>query len=243
MNFAVAETGAVVVCTNEGNADMCTSLPGVHIACMGIEKIIPRERDLGVFLRLLARSATSQPVTTYTTHFLGPRAGGELHVGIVDNGRAEILGREAIRESLACIRCGACMNTCPVFRRSGGHSDGYARSPAPAARAAAPLVRALEHLGAGSASCRRCRGAAFARSIGGVVVVSAFTTHFTHFRAATVASRASYQTNGAHRISRRVAKKPAHPRKPFTGCRRRIRRLAHTETARMPAFRGGRFLG
>lgn len=125
VNFAVAETGAVVVCTNEGNADMGTSLPDLHIACMGVEKIIPRERDLGVFLRLLARSATGQPVTAYTTHYLGPRAGGELHIVIVDNGRAEILGREALRESLACIRCGACMNTCPVFRRSGGHSYGY----------------------------------------------------------------------------------------------------------------------
>jgi len=125
VNFAVAETGAVVVCTNEGNADMGTSLPPLHIACMGLEKIIPRERDLGVFLRLLARSATGQPVTAYTTHFLGPRAGGELHIVIVDNGRAEILGREALRGSLACIRCGACMNTCPVFRRSGGHSYGY----------------------------------------------------------------------------------------------------------------------
>ena len=125
VNFAVAETGAVVVCTNEGNADMGTSLPPLHIACMGIEKIIPRERDLGVFLRLLARSATGQPVTAYTTHFLGPRAGGELHIVIVDNGRAEILGRDALRGSLACIRCGACMNTCPVFRRSGGHSYGY----------------------------------------------------------------------------------------------------------------------
>ena len=104
---------------------MGTSLPPLHIACMGLEKIIPRERDLGVFLRLLARSATGQPVTAYTTHYLGPRAGGELHIVIVDNGRAEILGREALRGSLACIRCGACMNTCPVFRRSGGHSYGY----------------------------------------------------------------------------------------------------------------------
>lgn len=122
VNFAVAETGAIVVCTNEGNADMGTSLPALHIACMGLEKIIPRERDLGVFLRLLARSATGQPITTYTTHFLGPRAGGELHIVIVDNGRSDALGREAVRGALACIRCGACMNTCPVYRRSGGHS-------------------------------------------------------------------------------------------------------------------------
>jgi L-lactate dehydrogenase complex protein LldF len=126
VNFAVAETGAVVVCTNEGNSDMGASLPPLHIACMGVEKIVPRQRDLGVFTRLLARSATGQPVTTYTTHYLGPRAGGELHIVIVDNGRSRILGNDELRRSLACIRCGACMNTCPVFRRSGGHSYGYA---------------------------------------------------------------------------------------------------------------------
>jgi L-lactate dehydrogenase complex protein LldF len=125
VNFAVAETGAVVVCTNEGNADMGTSLPPLHIACMGLEKVIPRERDLGVFLRLLARSATGQPITAYTTHYLGPRVGGELHIVIVDNGRSAVLGRDALRDSLACIRCGACMNTCPVYRRSGGHSYHY----------------------------------------------------------------------------------------------------------------------
>jgi L-lactate dehydrogenase complex protein LldF len=138
VNFAVAETGAVVVCTNEGNADMGTSLPPLHIACMGIEKIVPRERDLGVFLRLLARSATGQPITAYTTHFEGPRAGGELHIVIVDNGRTAVLGREAIRGSLACIRCGACMNTCPVFRRSGGHSYRYT-VPGPIGSVLAPL--------------------------------------------------------------------------------------------------------
>ena len=125
VNFAIAETGGIVVCTNEGNADMGTSLPPLHIACMGIEKLIPRERDLGVFLRLLARSATGQPITAYSTHYQGPRAGGELHVVIVDNGRSSILAREALRGALGCIRCGACMNTCPVYRRSGGHSYGY----------------------------------------------------------------------------------------------------------------------
>jgi L-lactate dehydrogenase complex protein LldF len=138
VNFAVAETGAVVVCTNEGNADMGTSLPPLHIACMGIEKIVPRERDLGVFLRLLARSATGQPITAYTTHFLGPRAGGELHIVIVDNGRSDALGRETVRDALACIRCGACMNTCPVFRRSGGHSYRYT-VPGPIGSVLAPL--------------------------------------------------------------------------------------------------------
>ncbi len=125
VNFAVAETGGVVVCTNEGNADMGTTLPPVHIACMGVEKLIPRLQDLAVFLRLLARSATGQPVTTYTTHFHGPRREGELHVVVVDNGRSAQLKDKVFRRSLACIRCGACMNTCPVFRRSGGYSYGF----------------------------------------------------------------------------------------------------------------------
>jgi len=122
VNFAVAETGGVVVCTNEGNADMGTSLPPLHVACMGVEKVVPRLEDLGVFLRVLARSATGQACTTYTTHFHAPMRGGELHVVIVDNGRSALLADETYREALACIRCGACMNTCPVFRRSGGYS-------------------------------------------------------------------------------------------------------------------------
>jgi L-lactate dehydrogenase complex protein LldF len=122
VNFAIAETGGFVVCTNEGNADMGTSLPPLHIACVGVEKILPKATDLGVFTRLLARSATGQPISTYTTHFQGPIAGGELHIVIVDNGRSRLLADESFRRSLCCIRCGACMNTCPVFRRSGGHS-------------------------------------------------------------------------------------------------------------------------
>jgi L-lactate dehydrogenase complex protein LldF len=122
VNFAIAETGGFVVCTNEGNADLGASLPRVHIACMGVEKLVPRAADLAVFLRLLARSATGQPVTSYTSHFHGPRPGGELHLVLVDNGRSALLASESHRRALACIRCGACMNTCPVFRRSGGHS-------------------------------------------------------------------------------------------------------------------------
>lgn len=125
VNFAIAETGGFVVCTNEGNADLGVNLAPLHIACMGMEKIIPKTEHLGVFLRLLARSATGQPITTYSTHFLRPRPGCEMHVVVVDNGRTEQLGREDFRKSLYCIRCGACMNTCPVYRRSGGHSYGY----------------------------------------------------------------------------------------------------------------------
>ena len=124
VNFAVAETGGFVVVTNEGNADLGTALPPLQIACMGIEKLVPREKDLAVFLRLLARSATGQPISTYTSHFHGPAPGEgrELHLVLVDNGRSELVRRGALRSSLSCIRCAACFNTCPVFRRSGGHS-------------------------------------------------------------------------------------------------------------------------
>jgi L-lactate dehydrogenase complex protein LldF len=125
VNFAVAETGAMVVCTNEGNADMGVNAAKVQIHCMGIEKVIPRTADLAVFTRMLARSATGQAVTTYTSHYLKPAPGKEMHVIIVDNGRTDILKKPAYRNSLKCIRCGACMNTCPVYRRSGGHSYGY----------------------------------------------------------------------------------------------------------------------
>jgi L-lactate dehydrogenase complex protein LldF len=125
VNFAIAQTGGVVVCTNEGNADMGASVPKLHIASMGIEKIIPRLQDLGVFTRLLARSATGQPITSYTSHFHAPIEGGEMHVVIVDNKRSEFLSSEKYKKALNCIRCGACMNTCPVYRRSGGHSYEY----------------------------------------------------------------------------------------------------------------------
>jgi L-lactate dehydrogenase complex protein LldF len=125
VNFAISETGGIVVCTNEGNADLGASLPKLHIACMGIEKIIPRLKDLSIFTRLLARSATGQPVTSYTTHYHGPIEGGQMHIVIVDNGRTNILAQERYVKSLQCIRCGACLNTCPVYRRSGGFSYGY----------------------------------------------------------------------------------------------------------------------
>ena len=122
VNFAIAESGSFVVCTNEGNADMGVHSAGIHIACMGIEKLIPKTEHLGVFLRLLARSATGQPITTYSSHFNKPRPGQQMHVVIVDNGRSRQLGRADFRNSLKCIRCAACFNTCPVYRRSGGHS-------------------------------------------------------------------------------------------------------------------------
>jgi L-lactate dehydrogenase complex protein LldF len=125
VNFAVADTGAVVVCTNEGNADMGVHRVPIQIHCMGIEKIIPRLEHLGVFTRLLARSATGQPITIYTSHHLQPKPQGEMHIVIVDNGRSTHLGKADFRSALKCIRCGACMNSCPVYRRSGGYSYGH----------------------------------------------------------------------------------------------------------------------
>jgi L-lactate dehydrogenase complex protein LldF len=123
-NFAVAETGSVVVCTNEGNADLSANVPKLHLVSMGIEKLIPRLEDLSVFIRLLSRSALGSPITQYTSHFRGPRDGGEMHIVLVDNGRTARLGMAEFWTSLKCIRCGACMNTCPVYRRSGGLSYG-----------------------------------------------------------------------------------------------------------------------
>ncbi|MFN8572284.1 MAG: lactate utilization protein B [Gemmatimonadaceae bacterium] len=124
VNLAVAETGGFVVVTNEGNADLGMSLAPVHIASCGIEKLIPRAEHLGVFLRLLARSATGQPMSVYSSHVRAPRRGQALHIVLVDNGRSTQLGRADFWRSLKCIRCAACLNTCPVYRRSGGHSYG-----------------------------------------------------------------------------------------------------------------------
>ena len=129
-NFAVAETGTVVLVTNEGNGRMVTSLPRVHVAVMGIEKVIPSMTDLAVFLAILAKSATGQKLSVYTSLVNGPRRGGEpegpeeLHLVLLDNGRVrQIAG--PLREALNCLRCGACLNVCPVYRQIGGHAYGY----------------------------------------------------------------------------------------------------------------------
>jgi L-lactate dehydrogenase complex protein LldF len=123
-NFALAQTGAIVTVTNEGNADLSANIPKLRICSVGIEKIIPGPAELGVFVRLLTRSATGERITQYTSHFTKPRDGGEMHIVLVDNGRSARLADERFWSSLKCIRCGACMNTCPVYRRSGGLSYG-----------------------------------------------------------------------------------------------------------------------
>jgi L-lactate dehydrogenase complex protein LldF len=123
-NFAVAETGAIVTVTNEGNADLSANAPTLRICSVGLEKIIPKSEHLAVFIRLLTRSATGMPITQYTSHFRAPRQNAEMHIILVDNGRSSRLGMEKFWPSLKCIRCAACMNTCPVYRRSGGLSYG-----------------------------------------------------------------------------------------------------------------------
>ncbi len=129
-NFAVAETGTVVLVTNEGNGRMVTSLPRIHVAVMGMEKVIPSMTDLMVFLAILARSATGQKLSSYTTLVRGPRQPGEMegpeefHLILMDNGRTrQIAG--PLREALYCLRCGACLNVCPVYRQVGGHAYGH----------------------------------------------------------------------------------------------------------------------
>ena len=129
-NFLVAETGSSVIVTNEGNGDLTSTLPRVHIVTTAIEKVVPTLDDMSTILRLLARSATGQETTAYTTVTSGPRRAadldgpGEYHVVLVDNGRSRMLGNE-FHEMLRCIRCGACMNHCPVYHAVGGHAYGW----------------------------------------------------------------------------------------------------------------------
>ncbi len=129
-NFLVADSGAVCIVENEGNARLTTSAPKIHIAVAGIEKLIPRAQDLATFLKLLARSATGQALSVYTSFLSGPRRADageidgpdEFYVVLLDNGRTRLLPDRSRRQSLYCIRCGACLNTCPVYRKIGGHS-------------------------------------------------------------------------------------------------------------------------
>src|SRR5690349_2860950 len=127
-NFLVADSGAVVIIENEGNARLTTTAPKIHIAVAGIEKVIPRAQDVATFLKLLARSATGQLLSVYASFLSGPRRPDEVdgpeefYVVLLDNGRTKLLPDRGKRQSLYCIRCGACLNTCPVYRKIGGHS-------------------------------------------------------------------------------------------------------------------------
>lgn len=147
-NFGVAETGTICLVTNEGNGRLVTSVPPVHVVVIGIEKLVPRFRDLSVFTRLLARSGTGQKLTVYTNFITGPRGEGEidgpeeLHVVFLDNGRSKLLGTE-FEEALYCIRCGSCLNVCPVYRQTGGHAYGSTYS-GPIGAVITPLLKGDE---------------------------------------------------------------------------------------------------
>ena len=165
VNFGIAETGTILILENEGNIRLTTSLPRVHIAVMGIEKVLPRFADLDIFLKLLPRSGTGQRLTTYQSFITGtktdPDSEGpeELHVVMLDNGRSRMLAHPVTRQSLACIRCGACLNACPVYQQIGGHAYGSVY-PGPIGAVITPQLMGLEktkQLPYASSLCGACR--------------------------------------------------------------------------------------
>ena len=162
-NYLVAETGTSIIVTNEGNGDLTQSLPRVHIVITSLEKMVPTLEDVSTILRVLARSATGQEFSTYTTLSTGPRRPGdpdgpeEYHVVILDNGRSEMLGTD-FQDMLRCIRCGACMNHCPVYHAVGGHTYGWVY-PGPMGAVLTPTLIGIDkagHLPNASTFCGRC---------------------------------------------------------------------------------------
>ncbi|MDQ6788586.1 MAG: LUD domain-containing protein, partial [Acidobacteriota bacterium] len=165
VNFGVAETGTILILENEGNARLTTSVPKTHIALMGIEKIIPKFTDLDVFLKLLPRSGTGQRLTTYQSLITGMKRNSddegpeEVHIVLMDNGRSKMLAHPVTRQSLACIRCGACLNACPVYGAVGGHAYG-AVYPGPIGAVITPQLLGIEttrQLPFASSLCGACR--------------------------------------------------------------------------------------
>lgn len=164
VNFGVAQTGTICIVTNEGNGRLTTTAPRVHVALMGIERIVPTLDDLSVMLQVLARSATGQKLTVYTNLITGPRRADEadgpeeLHIVLLDNGRSRVLGTE-VAEILYCIRCGACLNACPVYREIGGHAYGSVY-PGPVGAVLTPAlggIAAWNDLPQASSLCGACR--------------------------------------------------------------------------------------
>jgi len=165
VNFGVAETGTILILENEGNIRLTTSLPKIHIAVMGIEKVIPRFADLAVFLKLLPRSGTGQHLTSYQSLITGTKRTAEhegpeqLHIILLDNGRSKMLAHPTTRQSLACIRCGACLNACPVYQQIGGHAYGSVY-PGPIGAVITPQLIGLKkssQLPYASSLCGACR--------------------------------------------------------------------------------------
>jgi L-lactate dehydrogenase complex protein LldF len=164
VNFAVAETGTLCLVENEGNGRMCTTVPGVHIALMGLEKVVEKLEDLPPLLRLLTGSATGQLITTYVNMITTARKQGEkdgpkeVHLIILDNGRSQIFADPERRQTLQCIRCGTCLSHCPVYNRIGGHAYGYTY-PGPIGKILNPQVEGLKAAGVlatASSLCNAC---------------------------------------------------------------------------------------
>ena len=164
-NFLIAETGTLVIITNEGNGRYATSAPRIHVALTGMEKVIPSLDDLSTFLRLLPRAATGQRLTSYVSMVSGPKGPEEedgpeeFHLVIVDNGRSRLLKDPELREALSCIRCGACLNICPVYRKVGGHAYGWVY-PGPIGAVVSPMLTGLKDakdLPFASSLCGACR--------------------------------------------------------------------------------------
>jgi len=167
VNFAVAESGSIALVTNEGNGRMSTTVPRVHVAVMGMEKIVPSIQDLSTMLRILIRSATGQRISTYVTMVNGKRKPDEeegpeeFHLVIMNNGRQKLLEDPLMRESLNCIRCGACLNACPVYRKVGGHAYGWVY-PGPIGAIVSPVLTGLKdasNLPSASSLCGACHDA------------------------------------------------------------------------------------
>ncbi|HUJ76555.1 MAG TPA: LUD domain-containing protein, partial [bacterium] len=164
VNFAVAETGTLCLVENEGNGRMVTTVPPVHVALMGLEKVVPRLEHVAPLVRLLTRSATGQPITSYFNWLAAPRLPGELdgpeevHLVILDNGRSRIYADGQLRETLECIRCAACLNVCPVYQRIGGHAYGSVYM-GPIGKILTPQMAGLGlagHLAGASTLCGAC---------------------------------------------------------------------------------------
>ncbi|OLC74060.1 MAG: iron-sulfur cluster-binding protein [Gemmatimonadetes bacterium 13_1_40CM_4_69_8] len=200
VNFAVAETGTILILENEGNARLTTSLPRTHVALMGIEKVIPRFADLEVFLQLLPRSGTGQALTAYQSLLTGAKrrpedeGPAELHIVLLDNGRSRLLASPVTRQTLACIRCGACLNACPVYRQIGGHAYGSVY-PGPIGAVLTPQLFGLgrsPELPYASSLCGACRDVCPVK-----IDIPAL---LLHLRAEVVATRA-----GKQRVLERLA--------------------------------------
>ena len=225
-NFLVAETGTLVIVTNEGNGRLCTSAPRIHIGITGMEKVIPSMQDLAVFLRLLPRAATGQRITSYVSMVTGPRRADdedgpeEFHLVIVDNGRSRLLADPALRESLYCIRCGACLNVCPIYQRIGGHAYGWVY-PGPIGAIVTPELVGVSQaadLPHASTLCGACREACPVQ-----INIPRMLLHLRHQLAESDDSARRSVSDADTLLARAFATVMSHPR--LLGAARRLGRL------------------